>query len=91
MVTPASPPAEGRFARLLSSQGISRPIAWGFVALTIFMIGDGIEACFLSPYLDERGFDGSQIALLWSVYGIVVAVAAWLSGALAEAWGPSAS
>ncbi|WP_208617599.1 MFS transporter [Microbacterium oxydans] len=88
MVTPASPPAEGRFARLLSSQGISRPIAWGFVALTIFMIGDGIEAGFLSPYLDERGFDGSQIALLWSVYGIVVAVAAWLSGALAEAWGP---
>lgn len=88
MVSSAPARTEGRFARLLAGQGISRTIAWGFVALTIFMVGDGIEAGFLSPYLDERGFDGGQVALLWSVYGIVVAVAAWLSGALAEAWGP---
>ncbi|MBO9625894.1 MAG: MFS transporter [Microbacterium sp.] len=88
MVSSAPSRSEGRFARLLAGQGISRSIAWGFVALTIFMVGDGIEAGFLSPYLDERGFDGGQVALLWSVYGIVVAAAAWLSGALAEAWGP---
>lgn len=88
MVSPAPARTEGRFARLLRSQGISRSIGWGFLALTIFMVGDGIEAGFLSPYLDERGFDGGQVALLWSVYGIVVAAAAWLSGALAEAWGP---
>jgi polyol permease family len=88
MVSSASARSEGRFARLLASQGISRSIGWGFLALTIFMVGDGIEAGFLSPYLDERGFDGSEVALLWSVYGIVVAAAAWLSGALAEAWGP---
>ncbi|RLP77270.1 MFS transporter [Mycetocola tolaasinivorans] len=83
------PPATGgRFAALLASQGISRPIAWGFLALTLFMVGDGIEAGFLSPYLDAQGFSGGDVALLWSVYGIVVALAAWLSGALAEAWGP---
>jgi len=52
------------------------------------MIGDGIEAGFLSPYLDERGFSGDHVSLLWGVYGFVVAVAAWLSGALAEAFGP---
>ncbi|PPF81483.1 MFS transporter [Pseudoclavibacter sp. RFBJ3] len=79
---------ESRFARLLRTQGIARPIAWGFVALTIFMIGDGIEAGFLSPYLDQQGFDAGQITALWATYGIVVAAAAWLSGALAEAWGP---
>ncbi|GAA2453226.1 MFS transporter [Agromyces soli] len=79
---------ETRFGRLLRTQGIARPLAWGFVALTIFMIGDGIEAGFLSPYLDELGFEAGQVATLWAVYGIVVAVAAWLSGALAEAWGP---
>lgn len=82
------PVVTGRFARLLDKQGISRPIAWGFVALTLFMIGDGIEAGFLSPYLDSLGFAETDVALLWSVYGIVVAAAAWLSGALAEAWGP---
>ncbi|MFC3273452.1 hypothetical protein ACFOE1_04010 [Agromyces mediolanus] len=80
---------ETRFGRLLRTQGIARPLAWGFVALTIFMIGDGIEAGFLSPYLDELGFEAGQVATLWAVYGIVVAVAAWLSGALAEAWGRS--
>lgn len=84
----AQPVAEGRFARLLDRQGISRPIAWGFVAVTLFMVGDGIEAGFLSPYLDSLGFSGSDIAFLWAAYGVVVALAAWLSGALAEAWGP---
>ncbi|MFZ4896629.1 MFS transporter [Plantibacter sp. Mn2098] len=83
-----TPATEGRFARLLRTQGIARPIAWGFVALTIFMVGDGIEAGFLSPYLDSLGFNEGNVATLWATYGIVVAAAAWLSGALAEAWGP---
>ncbi|WP_435060946.1 MFS transporter [Amycolatopsis thermoflava] len=69
-------------------QGIVPHLRWGFVALTLFMIGDGIESGFLSPYLAEHGFGAGQTSLLWSVYGFVVAVAAWLSGALAEAFGP---
>ncbi len=69
-------------------QGIVPNLRWGFVALTLFMIGDGIEAGFLSPYLDEHGFGPGQSSLLWGVYGFVVAIAAWLSGALAEAFGP---
>ncbi|WP_020417345.1 MFS transporter [Amycolatopsis sp. ATCC 39116] len=69
-------------------QGIVPHLRWGFVALTLFMIGDGIESGFLSPYLAEHGFGPGQTSLLWSVYGFVVAVAAWLSGALAEAFGP---
>lgn len=77
-----------RTGRLLTRQGISPPLAWGFVALVLFMVGDGIEQGFLSPYLDERGFSSGQVALLFSAYGIVVAVSAWLAGALAEAWGP---
>ncbi|WP_104088687.1 MFS transporter [Arthrobacter sp. GMC3] len=88
MVTSSPSTPETRFARLLRRQGISRPIAWGFVALTIFMVGDGIEAGFLSPYLDSLGFSEGNVATLWATYGIVVALAAWLSGALAEAWGP---
>ncbi len=69
-------------------QGIVPNLRWGFVALTLFMIGDGIESGFLSPYLAEHDFGSGQTSLLWSVYGFVVAVAAWLSGALAEAFGP---
>ncbi|MDF2848154.1 MAG: alpha-ketoglutarate permease [Oerskovia sp.] len=81
-------PAGGAFARFLTSQGISRPLAWGFVALMLFMVGDGIELSFLSNYLTDGGFSAGQVAGLFSAYGIVVAVSAWLAGALAEAWGP---
>src|SRR2546423_445541 len=69
-------------------QGIVPNLRWGFVALTLFMVGDGVESGFLSPYLDERGFGSGQVSLLWGVYGLVVAVAAWLAGALAETFGP---
>jgi len=88
MVSITPPASEGRFVRLLRTQGISRPIAWGFIAVTLFMVGDGIELGFLSPYLTSQNYGEPNIALLFAVYGIVVAVAAWLSGALAEAWGP---
>lgn len=73
---------------LLERQGIVRPLAFGYLAVMLFMVGDGIEVGFLSPYLESRGLSGSEVALLWSIYGFVVAIAAWLSGALAEAWGP---
>jgi polyol permease family len=69
-------------------QGIAAHLRWGFVALTLFMVGDGIEAGFLSPFLDERGFTAGQVSLLWGVYGLVVAVASWLAGTLGEVFGP---
>ncbi|TQL91102.1 MFS transporter [Pseudonocardia kunmingensis] len=81
-------PRTGRLGRFLDSQGIARPLAWGYVGLTLFMVGDGIEQGFLAPYLDELGFSAASIAALFSAYGVVVAVSAWLAGALAEAWGP---
>lgn len=67
-------------------QGIVPKLRWGFVALTVFMIGDGIEAGFLSPYLDAHGFGSGQVSLLWSVYGLAVALGSWLSAALTEAF-----
>lgn len=79
---------DGAFSRFLTGQGISKVLTWGYVALMLFMVGDGIELSFLSVYLSDRGFSGGEIAGLFSAYGIVVAIAAWLAGALAEAWGP---
>lgn len=84
----ASPDSGRGLSRFIAQQGISRPLAWGFVALTLFMVGDGIELSFLSTYLTDRGHDAGSVALLFTVYGIVVALGAWLAGALAEAWGP---
>lgn len=86
--TANTPQPTGRIAQFLTRQGIAGPLAWGFVGLTLFMVGDGLEQGFLAPYLDELGFSAGHIATLFSAYGIVVAVSAWLAGALAEAWGP---
>ncbi|GAA0895850.1 MFS transporter [Pseudonocardia zijingensis] len=86
---PADQAATGRpISGHLARHGIVPNLRWGFVALTLFMIGDGVEAGFLSPYLDAQGFGPGQVSLLWGVYGFVVAAGAWLSGALAEAFGP---
>ncbi|SFQ04275.1 polyol permease family [Amycolatopsis arida] len=82
-------PAEGPPARSwVDRLGIPRPLAWGFVGLLIFMIGDGVEAGYLSPYLLARGLTEHQVAVLFTVYGVTAGVAAWLSGALSDLWGP---
>ena len=88
MSEPTNSAQTGRFSNFLTKQGISAKLAWGFVALMLFMVGDGIELSFLSNYLTDRGFGAGSIATLFSVYGLIVAVAAWLAGALAESWGP---
>jgi hypothetical protein len=58
--------------------GIYPPLAWGFVGLLLFMIGDGVESGFLSPYLKGRGFSEQRVALVFTAYGLTAAVAAWL-------------
>ncbi|WP_349017154.1 RbtT/DalT/CsbX family MFS transporter [Streptomyces luteolus] len=81
---PASQPSR----HILDRVGIPKPLAWGFLGVLIFMIGDGVESGYLSPYLLDQGLSGSQVALLFTVYGITASVAAWLSGALSDLWGP---
>jgi polyol permease family len=61
---------------------------WGYLAVGIFMTGDGIEVAFLSRYMVDIGFSGEQAALLFTVYGATAAVASWLSGVLGEVYGP---
>jgi polyol permease family len=72
----------------LDRQGISRALSWGFVALLLFMVGDGIELGFLAPYLESVGFSTTSIAAMVTVYGVVAAVASWVASSVCEAWGP---
>lgn len=68
--------------------GIHPPFAWGFVGLLLFMIGDGVESGFLSPYLESLGLSKGEVARVFLAYGLTAAVSAWLSGALSDLWGP---
>lgn len=61
----------------------------GFIAVTVFLVGDGIEIVWISDYLHtSRGIplDLAGQAVAW--YGIVVAISAFLASALSKSWGP---
>ncbi|WP_407548723.1 MFS transporter [Streptomyces sp. Pv4-95] len=73
---------------LITRLGIPPTLAWGYLGLLLFMIGDGVESGYLSPYLSDEGVSDSRVALLFTVYGVAAAVAAWLSGVLSDLWGP---
>lgn len=83
-------PEYGAFGRRIEKLGMPRPIFWGFVAVFIFMIGDGVEISRLPGYLtSEGGLNGGQATLITgTVYGLGVIIASWFSGTLSAIWGP---
>lgn len=68
--------------------GIPSSLAWGYIGILIFMMGDGLEAGWLSPYLVEQGLSIQQSGVLFTVYGIATAIASFLSGVLVDLMGP---
>ncbi|MCE2575957.1 MFS transporter [Komagataeibacter sp. FNDCR2] len=68
--------------------GIPAPLFWGFVGLLFFMIGDGVEAGYLAPYLEGHGVSSRDTALLFTIYGVTVSLSSWASGPLSDLWGP---
>jgi len=67
--------------------GLPRQLVWAYFGVLIFMMGDGIEQGWLSPYLVGRGLSLEQSAFLFTMYGVTIAISAWFSGVLAEAYG----
>ena len=68
--------------------GMHPQLAIGYLGLLLFMIGDGVESGFLSPYLYDMHFGERQIALVFTLYGASAAIAAWLSGTLSDLLSP---
>ena len=40
--------------------GLPKKLLWGFVAIAIFMAGDGFEMAFLSKHITDMGFSPAQ-------------------------------
>lgn len=72
---------------IFSRIGISAKLTWGYLGVLIFMMGDGVEQGWLSPYLISRGMTIQQSASLFTAYGITIAISSWFSGVLSEALG----
>jgi polyol permease family len=68
--------------------GIPPSLAWGYLGVLLFMVSDGIEQGWLSPYLVDNGFTVQQAASLLTLYGVTIAISAWFSGVLVEMLGP---
>lgn len=78
----------GQRSSWLETIGIYPQLALGYFGLLCFMIGDGVEAGFLSPFLLSLGYSQAQIALVFTLYGATAAISSWLSGALSDMLGP---
>ncbi|GAB3456696.1 MFS transporter [Streptomonospora sediminis] len=90
---PSSPPEpDSAPLRGIERIGIPKPLFWGFVAVLIYMVGDGVEISYLTDYLvqpDGGGLEGEQATFATvTIYGLAVMVASWLSGTLSAIWGP---
>lgn len=68
--------------------GLPSHLAWGYFGVLIFMMGDGLELAWLSPYLVDQGLAVKQTAFLTTMYGVAIALSAWLSGVMVESIGP---
>jgi polyol permease family len=81
-------PASQAKTPLSERLGMHPELAIGYLGLLLFMVGDGVEAGFLSPLLIDLHFTPAQVAIVFTGYGITAAVASWLSGALSDIFGP---
>jgi polyol permease family len=73
---------------IMNQLGIPRPLLSGYLGIMLFMMGDGMEQGWLSPYLIEKGMSIQQTASLFTAYGVTIAIASWFSGVLAETLTP---
>lgn len=67
--------------------GLPKQLIWGFIALFFFITGATLEQGWFSSYLVDRGIDRVQVSLIFTVYGIMVAFVAWITGVCTKRFG----
>ena len=64
--------------------GLPLHLIWGYIAIAVFMTGDGFELAFLSHYIKSLGFTPAEASFAFTLYGLATALSAWVSGVVAE-------
>lgn len=80
--TPGKP--ETRLDRL----GIPHVLRWGFVGVLVVMVGHGVEAGFVAPYIGEGLGDNAVVPVIVAMYGVAVIIASYMAAALSDLFGP---
>ncbi|MCC8909410.1 MFS transporter [Curtobacterium sp. GD1] len=69
--------------------GIPRPLALGFLAVLVFMTGNGVESNFITPHMVAvLGSPEATVATIVTFYSLAALVGSYVSGALADLVGP---
>lgn len=80
---------ETRRETFLDRLGIPYSLRWGFLGLLVFMTGNGTESNFISPHIEAiLGTPEATVAAIITGYSLAVLIGSYLSGALADLWGP---
>ncbi|WP_211497689.1 MFS transporter [Gluconobacter cerinus] len=85
--TELSPPHRSAVTKSRILWGMPVMLLWGYIAVALYMTGDGIEVAFLAKYVTQIGFTPKQAGMLFTIYGATAAISSWLSGVLAEVYG----
>ena len=76
---------EGRLDRM----GIPRPLALGFLAVLVFMTGNGVESNFITPHMVAvLGSPEATVATIVTFYSLAALIGSYVSGALSDLVGP---
>jgi len=76
---------EGR----LDKMGIPRPLALGFLAVLVFMTGNGVESNFITPHMVAvLGSPEATVATIVTFYSLAALIGSYVSGALSDLIGP---
>lgn len=68
--------------------GMPRRLIFGYLAIGVFMTGDGFDLTILARFLaEDQGFGVETAGLAFTVYGLLGAIAAWTTGVLADVVG----
>lgn len=54
--------------------GLPLNLVWGYIAIAIFMTGDGFELAFLSHYIKALGFTPAEASFAFTLYGTAAAL-----------------
>ncbi|WP_281165488.1 MFS transporter [Liquorilactobacillus sicerae] len=67
--------------------GLPSKLIWAFIGLLVFILGATIESSWFSSYLSGVGFGAAQVSLVFTIYGVVVALVSWFTGIGTQIWG----
>lgn len=70
--------------KIATKIGVPVVLFYGYVGLIFFMLGAGIETTWFSAYLVSAGHSIQLVSLIFTLYGLFVAIFSWLTSFFAN-------